>query len=116
MNEQKRLLDAGEAARYIGISRSLFMQEYSGKIIKAVPMPGTNKEPIRTLLFDVRDLDDLIDAVKGGRTKWVDEEAAVSISKKAERSGRSNTKATRKVLELKTEKRRYADFGSSLIK
>jgi len=61
-----RILDVEESAAYIGISKSLFEKEYDGVYIFPIPLPGVNGKTIRTHLFDIRDLDDLIEKIKRG--------------------------------------------------
>lgn len=62
-----RNLDARTSAAYCGVSKSLFMQVYAYKLIQPVPMPGL-RGTINKLLFDIRELDEMIDTIKEKRT------------------------------------------------
>jgi hypothetical protein len=62
-----RLFSRALAARYLGISVQLFDAYRAQGLIEPVPMPSARRlgERLRTPLFDVRDLDQLIDRWKG---------------------------------------------------
>lgn len=65
---QPRLLRRRQAAAYLSISPSVLDSLRARGELRVVPFPAVRRdgEALRTPLFDVRDLDALIDRWKGG--------------------------------------------------
>ena len=70
---QARLLDVEDAAAYLGISSWTLRDLHAAGRLPRVRLPLAGDRECRRLLFDVRDLDQLVELSKGSdamRTAW----------------------------------------------
>jgi excisionase family DNA binding protein len=59
-----RLLDVEGAARYLSLADDTIRDLVARGVLRRVRLPGPGESDLRRVLFDVRDLDDLVDRSK----------------------------------------------------
>ena len=59
-----RLVDVAGAGKYLGGLSPDVVRELDGRVLRRVRLPGSNGRDLNRVLFDVQDLDELIERSK----------------------------------------------------